>query len=99
MIESIYLVVAAFALLETKHLIADFFLQSAYQLTHKGIYGHPGGLLHAAIHACGSSPVFLLIAPSATVIPVLKPVLRHCGIAAFGSAVVQVRSAGRLKGL
>lgn len=67
MIDAIYLVVAAFALLETKHLIADFFLQSGYQLAHKGIYGHPGGLLHAAIQACGSSPVFLLIAPPATV--------------------------------
>src|SRR5690349_13967107 len=62
--DAIYLVVAAFALLETKHLVADFFLQSAYQLAHKKTYGHPGGLLHAAIQACGSSPVFLLIAPT-----------------------------------
>ena len=61
MLNAIYLVVAAFALLETKHLVADFFVQSAYQLAHKKIYGHPGGLLHAAIQACGSCPVFLLI--------------------------------------
>jgi hypothetical protein len=67
MVDTIYLVVAAFALLETKHLIADFFVQTRYQLAHKRIYGHPGGLLHAAIQACGSSPVFLLIQPSAAV--------------------------------
>lgn len=34
-----------------KHFIADFPLQPSYQWMNKGKYGHPGGLLHAAIHA------------------------------------------------
>ena len=33
-----------------KHFLADFPLQPPYQWMNKGTYGHPGGLLHAAIH-------------------------------------------------
>lgn len=33
-----------------KHFLADFPLQPSYQWMNKGKYGHPGGLLHAAIH-------------------------------------------------
>ncbi len=47
-----------------KHLVFDFFLQTSYQYRNKGIYGHPGGLLHAGLHALGTTPVFLWIAPS-----------------------------------
>jgi len=47
-----------------KHLVCDFFLQTAYQYRNKGIYGHPGGILHAGIHALGTVSVFLWIAPS-----------------------------------
>jgi hypothetical protein len=37
-----------------KHLICDYPLQRPYQFLNKGIYGHPGGLLHVAIHAIGT---------------------------------------------
>lgn len=37
-------------LLLSKHLIADFILQTPYQYLNKGKYGHPGGLLHSFIH-------------------------------------------------
>jgi uncharacterized protein DUF3307 len=47
-----------------KHLVFDFFLQTSYQYRNKGIYGHPGGILHAGLHALGTAPVFLWIAPS-----------------------------------
>ena len=47
-----------------KHLVFDFFLQTSYQYRNKGIYGHPGGILHAGLHALGTTPVFLWIAPS-----------------------------------
>jgi hypothetical protein len=47
-----------------KHLVFDFFLQAAYQYRNKGIYGHPGGILHAGLHALGTTPVFLWIVPS-----------------------------------
>lgn len=39
------------AALLTKHAIADFALQSDWQVRHKGQYGHRAGLLHAGIHA------------------------------------------------
>lgn len=34
----------------TKHFAVDFPLQTPYQLMNKGIYGHPGGILHAGLH-------------------------------------------------
>jgi hypothetical protein len=37
-------------LLIVKHYIADFMLQSEYQVREKGIYGATGGLEHAATH-------------------------------------------------
>ena len=48
-------------LFQVKHFVCDFILQSRYQYMNKGKYGHPGGLLHASIHAAGSAgPVLLL---------------------------------------
>lgn len=54
---------AIFALF-TKHLIIDFPLQGPYQYKNKGTYGHPGGLLHAWLHACGTMAVLAFFAPS-----------------------------------
>lgn len=48
-----------------KHFICDFPLQRRYQYSNKGKYGHPGGLLHAAIHAAGTVLVFVFFAPLA----------------------------------
>lgn len=42
------------ALLQVKHFLADYVLQSAFILKNRRRYGHPGGLLHAGIHALGS---------------------------------------------
>lgn len=53
------------AALILKHFICDFPLQRRYQYTHKGIYGHPGGLLHAVIHALGTLLVLVFFAPLA----------------------------------
>lgn len=53
--------VLALAYLMLKHCFADFFLQTEYQWRNKGHYLHPGGLLHAAIHAALSSPVLFLV--------------------------------------
>jgi len=52
------------AYLLIKHAVADFFLQTPFQYRNKGIYGHPGGLLHCAIHLVMTLPVFLIAAPS-----------------------------------
>lgn len=48
------------ALLLLKHYIADFVLQTAYQLDNKGKYGHWGGVLHASIHMIGTFIVVII---------------------------------------
>jgi hypothetical protein len=44
---------------QVKHLLGDFVLQNAYILDHRRIWGHPGGLLHVAIHAALTLPLLL----------------------------------------
>jgi hypothetical protein len=41
-------------LFNLKHFVVDFLLQRSYQYSNKGTYGHPGGLLHAGLHAIGT---------------------------------------------
>ena len=66
MTKSIQLVLAAILVLQFKHFIADFVLQTPYQFLNKGRYGHPGGFIHAGIHALGSIPAFFVITPTVT---------------------------------
>lgn len=47
----LYAALTLLALLTIKHFVADFPLQTPYQYLNKGNYGHPGGILHSAIHA------------------------------------------------
>src|SRR5262249_8283845 len=47
-----------------KHAVADFYLQTPYQYLNKGTYGHPGGFLHAGIHAALTPFVYLVLVPS-----------------------------------
>ena len=58
------IVLAAVAILMLKHAIADFYLQTSYQYLNKGIYGHPGGIIHSAIHVALTPLVYLVIAPA-----------------------------------
>ncbi len=51
---------AAMTYLLAKHAVADFFLQTQMIYRQKGIYGAPGGLLHAFIHILLTAPVFIL---------------------------------------
>jgi len=62
---NVFLLLLALAVLTTKHVIFDFFFQTSYQWKNKGIYGHPGGLLHAGLHAMGTCAVFLVLTSSA----------------------------------
>ena len=48
-------------LFETKHFICDFVLQTRYQYSNKGTYGHPGGFIHAGFHGIGSIPAMLVL--------------------------------------
>ncbi|MEO8667272.1 MAG: DUF3307 domain-containing protein [Bauldia sp.] len=56
--------IAVFALLELKHFIFDYLVQTPYQFRNKGIYGHPGGFLHAGLQALGTTAAFLAITPT-----------------------------------
>jgi len=59
------LLLAALALFQVKHYLADFQWQSFWMVETKGRYGHPGGLLHAGMHGLLSLPVLWLAAPRA----------------------------------
>lgn len=47
----------ALLLLLAKHFLFDFPLQTPYQAANKGIYGHPGGIVHSGLHAAGTGVV------------------------------------------
>jgi hypothetical protein len=55
--------IAVFLILQIKHFICDYPLQTVYQLRNKGTYGHPGGILHSGIHAAATCIAFLVITP------------------------------------
>jgi hypothetical protein len=57
------LILAAVAILLLKHAVADFYLQTAYQYSNKGKYGHPGGIIHAGIHTALTPLVYLVLGP------------------------------------
>ncbi|MEZ5925163.1 MAG: DUF3307 domain-containing protein [Hyphomicrobiaceae bacterium] len=57
-------ILLAMTVLLIKHWVADFLLQTIYQVKNKGRYGHPGGLLHSAFHVVCTLPVFLVLPPS-----------------------------------
>ncbi len=50
----IWSVFTVLALLQLKHFLCDYVLQTPYQLQNKGTYGHPGGILHSGLHAAGT---------------------------------------------
>jgi hypothetical protein len=62
------LALAAVAVLLVKHAVADFYLQTPYQYLNKGIYGHPGGLLHSGIHVALTPLVYLVLVPGSLLI-------------------------------
>jgi hypothetical protein len=61
-------ILLAFIVLSAKHTIGDYILQSPYQFKNKGIYGHPGGILHSALHAILTLPVFLILPPATLIL-------------------------------
>jgi hypothetical protein len=58
------LALVVMAVLLVKHCLFDFVLQTRFQLANKHVYGHQAGLLHAAAHALGTTPIFLIMAPT-----------------------------------
>jgi hypothetical protein len=76
MVNQLLLVLVLF---QIKHLLADFVLQSAYILNNRKIYGHPGGLLHVAIHLLGSLASLMIIGctPQTLLIVLLAEAVIH----------------------
>lgn len=64
MTESIAAVLTVIVILEVKHFLFDYPLQSTFQVTNKGTYGHPGGIIHSGLHVLGTSVAFLVITPT-----------------------------------
>ena len=58
------MIISALFLLQIKHFICDFVLQSEYQISKKSVYGHGAGLIHAGTHIIGSIPALLTISAS-----------------------------------
>ncbi len=63
MSQDVKLLLAVLLILQLKHFLFDFVLQTPYQFMNKGKYGHPGGIIHAGLHALGSTPIFYLVPP------------------------------------
>ena len=64
MSRSVQLILLVLLILQIKHYLCDYLLQSEYQYSNKGLYGHPGGILHAGLHALATIVVFAVITPS-----------------------------------
>jgi len=71
---AVMLVLSSLVLLEIKHFVCDFVLQTAYLYRNKGIYGHPAGFIHAGLHAAGSLPAILILSHSAGLVAVILAV-------------------------
>lgn len=67
MSHQVQVILLVLLILQVKHYICDFVVQSDYQYANKGKYGHPGGLIHAGLHALGTLAAFLVITPSPAV--------------------------------
>jgi hypothetical protein len=65
------------ALLFSKHFVVDFPFQHRYQYSNKGTYGHPGGILHAALHGIGTFACFYWYAPYASILLGFADMILH----------------------
>ena len=63
MTDPVHVLIAIFAVLQIKHFICDYPLQTLYQLRNKGTYFHPGGIIHSGVHATMTMAAFLIAPP------------------------------------
>src|SRR5262249_51512431 len=61
MTHPVALILWAMLAFQVKHFICDFMLQTQRQVQNKGIYGHPAGISHAALHAVASLPALFIL--------------------------------------
>jgi hypothetical protein len=64
-------------LLFSKHFLVDFPLQTKFQYSNKGTYGHPGGILHASLHGLGTFICIYWYAPVAAIYLALADMFVH----------------------
>lgn len=64
MSDPVQTLIAIFIVLQIKHFLCDYPLQTAYQLHNKGTYLHPGGIIHAGLHAVFTMAAFLIAPPA-----------------------------------
>ena len=64
-------------LLFSKHFLIDFPLQTKFQYSNKGTYGHPGGILHASLHGIGTYICIFWFAPVAAIYLALADMFVH----------------------
>ena len=56
-------VIVVMTVLQLKHFLFDYVLQTPFQFRNKGTYGHFGGVLHSGMHAIGTIAAFFVIPP------------------------------------
>lgn len=66
MTDPVFSICAILVILQIKHFVCDYTLQNSYQLLNKGTYMHPGGVLHAGLHALFTMAAFLVVLPTLT---------------------------------
>jgi hypothetical protein len=64
-------------LLFSKHFLIDFPLQTKFQYSNKGTYGHPGGILHAGLHGIGTYICIFWFAPVVAIYLALADMFVH----------------------
>ncbi len=76
---------------QIKHLVADFILQTGWMVRTKGIYGHPGGIVHAGLHAVLTAGILLLtpLAPLSLALIVLGEFVLHYHLDWFKDRVLK----------
>lgn len=57
------IVLELMALLQLKHLVADWIIQPRWMHQNKGTFGHPGGIAHSGFHALLTGAILFPMAP------------------------------------
>lgn len=69
--------VLIFLLLATKHFVVDFPLQTKWQWSNKGTYGHWGGIFHAGLHGAGTWLCLTFFTPYAILYALVDSVIHY----------------------
>jgi hypothetical protein len=56
-------VIVVMTVLQLKHFVFDYVLQTPFQFLNKGTYGHFGGVLHSGMQALGTIFAFFVVPP------------------------------------